>query len=90
MRSAPSSSRTLERRCLATKNATSSGTLTFSAAAFFIRMATRISSSGGSMATVSPESKREISRSSMPVISFGYVSLVMITCARLAIRASNA
>jgi hypothetical protein len=42
------------------------------------------------MATVKPESNREIRRSSIPVISFGYVSLVMMTCARLAISASNA
>ena len=53
-------------------------------------MATRISSSGGSIATVRPESKREIRRSSMPEISFGYVSLVMITCFLFATSASNA
>ena len=54
------------------------------------RMATRISSSGGSIATVSPESKREISRMSIPASSLGYVSLVMMICLRWATMASNA
>ena len=49
------------------------------ARAFFIKIATLISNSGGSIATVKPESKREMRRSSMPEISFGYVSLVMMT-----------
>ena len=68
---APSSSRTLERMCLAMKNAMSSDSSTESASAFFSTIATRISSSGGSMATVRPTPKREIRRSSMPAISFG-------------------
>ena len=41
------------------------------ASAFFNTMATRISSSGGSIATVSPQPNREIRRSSIPVISLG-------------------
>ncbi|MCY1368870.1 hypothetical protein D9M69_558760 [compost metagenome] len=71
MRSAPSSSRTLERTFLATKNATSSGMTAFSTAALLIRIATRISSSGGSMATVRPESKRETRRSWMSARPLG-------------------
>src|SRR3569832_568415 len=63
LRRAPSSSRTLERTFFATKKATSSGISAFSERALLIRMATRISSSGGSMANVKPESKREIRRS---------------------------
>ena len=62
------------------KNATLSSSLTPSISAFFSRIATRISSSGGSTATVRPQPKREISRSSMPVISFGKQSLVIATC----------
>ena len=53
------------------KNATSSLRSTPSASALRSRMATRISSSGGSIATVSPEAKRETSRSSMSFSSFG-------------------
>jgi len=49
-RSAPSSSRTLERMRLATKNATSSGNSTLAALALLIRIATHVSSSGGSIA----------------------------------------
>src|SRR5690606_15515271 len=48
------------------------------------RIATRISSSGGSIATVSPESKREIRRLSIFDSSFGYVSDVMMICLRCA------
>ncbi|MOA25696.1 hypothetical protein D3C78_1464370 [compost metagenome] len=55
----------MERTFLATKKATSSGMSAFSARALLIRMATRISSSGGSMATVRPESKRDTRRSWM-------------------------
>ncbi len=36
-----------------------------------IRIATRVSSSGGSIATVSPQPKRDFKRSSTPLISFG-------------------
>ncbi|OQB99737.1 MAG: hypothetical protein BWX79_03061 [Alphaproteobacteria bacterium ADurb.Bin100] len=71
LRSAPSSSRTLERTFLATKKATSSGISTLSARALLIRMATRISSSGGSIATVRPESKRETRRSWMSARPLG-------------------
>ncbi|CPO62707.1 Uncharacterised protein [Bordetella pertussis] len=42
------------------------------------------------MATVSPESNREINRLSIPESSFGYVSLVMMICLRCATIASNA
>ena len=53
------------------KKATSSESGKFSCSAFFNRMATRISSSGGSIDTVSPEEKRDTSRSSMSLSSFG-------------------
>ena len=53
------------------KKAMSSGSVTASASAFLRTIATRISSSGGSIATVRPQPKREISRSSIPAISFG-------------------
>ena len=48
------------------KKATCSSSARPVAAAFDSRIATRISSSGGSSATVNPQPKREISRSSMP------------------------
>lgn len=69
--SAPSNSRTLDRRRLAIKNATSPGKRMSFSSAFFIRIATRVSSSGGSIATVSPQPKRDFKRSSTPLISFG-------------------
>ncbi|KAG1081061.1 hypothetical protein G6F40_015642 [Rhizopus arrhizus] len=72
------------------KKATSSGMGTPSDSALRSRIATRISSSGGSIATVRPESKREFRRLSMPDSSFGYVSLVMMICLRWATIASNA
>ena len=53
------------------KNATCSSSLIPLCAAFESMIATRISSSGGSSATVNPQPKREINRSSMPEISFG-------------------
>ena len=71
LRSAPSSSRTFERTFFATKKATSSGISAVSARALLIRIATRISSSGGSIATVRPESKREIRRSWMSTRPLG-------------------
>jgi hypothetical protein len=61
----------LARTFLATKKATSSGMVAPSASALRMRIATRISSSGGSMATVSPASKREVSRSSMSTSPLG-------------------
>ncbi len=66
--------------CFAMKNATCSSMRTRDCAALESRIATRISSSGGSSATVKPQPKREISRSSMPSISFGYLSHVITTC----------
>ena len=51
-RSAPSSSRTLERIRFAMKNATSSGRCALTCCAFVMRIATQVSSSGGSIATV--------------------------------------
>ena len=68
---APSSSRTFERMRLATKNATSSGKSTLDIAALLIRIATQVSSSGGSIATVKPQPNRDFSRSSRPSTSFG-------------------
>ncbi|MHA7165071.1 hypothetical protein ACX84U_28670, partial [Burkholderia pseudomallei] len=51
----------------ATKNATSSDRLTPSDCALRIRIATRISSSGGSIATVRPESKRGLQLIPIPL-----------------------
>jgi len=53
------------------KNATSSGRSLPVACAFDMRMATHVSSSGGSIETVRPQPKRDFSRSSRPVTSFG-------------------
>ncbi len=69
--SAPSSSRTLARMRLATKKATSWGSSMPACCALLMRMATRVSSSGGSTATVRPQPKRDLSRSSRPSISLG-------------------
>ena len=52
------------------KNATSLGRSALATLAFFIKMAARVSSSGGSMATVSPQPNRDLSRSSSPSTSF--------------------
>ncbi|MNC90087.1 hypothetical protein D3C83_61360 [compost metagenome] len=71
MRSAPSSSRTFERIRFAMKKATSSGRSPPAAWDFDMRIATQVSTSGGSIATVSPQPKRDFSRSSRPVTSFG-------------------
>ena len=49
------------------KNATSSGNSTPAACALLIRIATQVSSSGGSIATVNPQPKRDFRRSSRPV-----------------------
>jgi hypothetical protein len=56
---------------LAMKNATSSGKSTCVIAALLMRMATQVSSSGGSIATVKPQPKRDFKRSSSPSTSFG-------------------
>src|SRR5690554_5821805 len=79
-RSAPSSSRTLERIFCAIKKAASLLSFTLACSAFFIRMATRVSSSGGSTITVRPQPNRDFSRSSIYTISFGKRSQVTITC----------
>ncbi len=78
--SEPSSSRMLERMRLEMKSATSSSSLTFSASAFFLRMATLVSRSGGWMSAISPHSKRERSRSSSVGMSRGGQSLVRTIC----------
>ena len=70
-RSAPSSSRTFERIRLAMKSATSSLSVTPVASALVLRMAAQVSSSGGSMATVRPQPKRDFRRSSRPATSLG-------------------
>jgi hypothetical protein len=71
------------------KNATCSSTFMPVAAALESKIATRISSSGGSSATVRPQPKREMRRSSMPVISLGYVSQVITTCLCASISVLN-
>src|SRR5690554_786386 len=74
------SSRTLERIFWAIKNAASLLSFTLACSAFFIRIATRVSSSGGSTITVRPQPNRDLSRSSISTISFGKRSQVTITC----------
>ena len=69
--SAPSRSRTLERMRLAIRKATSSCSVMPRSWALFSRIATRVSKSGGSIDTVSPQPKRERSRASMPSTSLG-------------------
>ena len=69
--SAPSSSLTLERSRLAIKKATSSGSTILFSNALRIKMATRVSNSGGSIAIVSPQPNRDLSLSSTPSISLG-------------------
>src|SRR5690554_3628065 len=62
------------------KNAASLLSFTLACSAFFIRIATRVSSSGGSTITVRPQPNRDLSRSSISTISFGKRSQVTITC----------
>jgi hypothetical protein len=57
--------------CFAMKNATSSERLSDTASAFLRMIATRISCSGGSIATVRPQEKRDLRRSSIPARSLG-------------------
>ena len=73
--SAPSSSRTFDRMWVARSDATSSGRSMCSTSAFFLRMAARVSNSGGSTETRMPHSKREQRRSSRPFSSLGLRSL---------------
>ncbi len=73
--SAPSSSRTFDRMWVARRSVTSSGRSMRSTSAFFLRMAARVSNSGGSIWTRMPHSKREQSRSSSPFSSLGLRSL---------------
>ena len=61
----------LERNRFAIKKETSSGNGIPDCSAFFLIIATRVSSSGGSMATVRPQPKRDFRRSSSPFTSFG-------------------
>ena len=71
MRKAPSNSLTFERTFFATKNATSSGISEPSRRDLVIKIATLISNSGGSMATVRPESNLETKRSCISAKPFG-------------------
>src|SRR5216110_823410 len=73
--SEPSSSRILDFTRLAMRHATSSARRTRSRAAFFLRMATRVSKSGGWMSAIRPHSKRDRKRSSISGIFFGAESL---------------
>ena len=70
-RSEPSCSRTLERTRFAMKNAISSGNSTLLSTALLLRIATQVSSSGGSIETVKPQPKRDFRRSSRPPTTFG-------------------
>ena len=60
--------------------ATASGSGTLSFSAFFLRIATLVSMSGGWMSAISPHSNRERSRSSSAGISCGGRSLLMTIC----------
>src|SRR5229473_3556600 len=74
--------RELERMCSAMKRNTSSGMVSsrWSCSAFLRRIAIRCSRSGCPMSATNPHSKREISRSSRPGISFGGRSEVSTIC----------
>ena len=61
-------------------DATSCGTSTFSASAFFSMMASLVSISGGCMSAVSPHSNLDLSLSSNRCIALGGLSLVMTIC----------
>ena len=80
--SEPSSSRMFDLTLVAMKYATSSGSGRRSSSAFFLRMATRVSKSGGWMSAMSPHSNRERSRSSISGISLGERSLDSTICRR--------
>ena len=80
--SEPSSSRMLDFTRLAMRYATSSARRTRSRAAFFLRMATRVSKSGGWMSAIRPHSNRERRRSSISGMSFGVESLETMICLR--------
>ena len=60
--------------------ATSSGSGTASASAFFFRMAIFVSRSGGWMSAIRPHSNRDRSRSSSAGISCGGQSLLSTIC----------
>ena len=59
---------------------TDSGSSTPSRSAFFLRMAIRVSMSGGFRSAMSPHSNRDWKRSSSPEISLGGQSLEMTIC----------
>ena len=80
LRRAPSSSRMFDRIRLPMKNATSLGNTALSCKALLCKMATLVSRSGGSIATVKPQPKRDFNRSSKPDTSFGKRSLERIIC----------
>ena len=60
--------------------ATPSGSGIASVSAFFLRIAIRVSMSGGWMSAISPHSKRDRSRSSSAGISCGGRSLLITIC----------
>src|SRR5690349_9396074 len=70
----PSSSRTFDETFCAMYMATSLGILRQSNAAFFCRIATRVSRSGAAISAIRPDSKRLRRRSSSPGISRGTLS----------------
>jgi len=77
---APSSSLTLEFILVAMKTATSWGSITSSASAFFRRIAILVSTSGGWISAIRPHSKRFLRRLSNSGISLGNLSDVMMIC----------
>jgi len=76
----PSKTLILESICDARKKATSLETGIFSVSAFFFRMATFVSISGGWISAIKPHSKRDRRRSSKFGMSFGNLSLVTTIC----------
>ncbi len=73
----------------AIRYATSSSRCTRSTAAFFLRIATRVSKSGGWMSAIRPHSNRERRRSSISGMSFGEQSLDRMICFRDSYRSLN-
>jgi len=76
----PSSSLIFDVTLLASKKATSFVREMFFSNAFFFKIATRVSVSGGCMSAISPHWKRDRILSSSLLISLGLVSLVTTIC----------
>ena len=86
---APSSSLTFDLTCCAIKKAHSSGSSKLISSAFFKRMAVLVSRAGGSITTDKPQPNLDLSLSSSPSISLGYLSQENIIIFPLSIRLLN-